>query len=87
MPRSTRWSSTPATACAALELAYRIKLLCTADLCFQAAKTYDLEAWAPGCQEWLEVSSCSTVKDFQARRANLRYRREPGARPGASRTS
>jgi seryl-tRNA synthetase len=64
-----------------LGLAYRVKLLCTADLGFQSAKTYDLEAWAPGCQEWLEVSSCSTVKDFQARRAGLRYRREPGGRP------
>jgi seryl-tRNA synthetase len=64
-----------------LGLAYRVKLLCAADLGFQSAKTYDLEAWAPGCQEWLEVSSCSTVKDFQARRAGLRYRREPGARP------
>jgi seryl-tRNA synthetase len=64
-----------------LGLAYRVKLLCAADLGFQSAKTYDLEVWAPGCQEWLEVSSCSTVKDFQARRAGLRYRREPGARP------
>jgi seryl-tRNA synthetase len=64
-----------------LGLAYRIKLLCTADIGFQSAKTFDVETWAPGCQEWLEVSSCSTVKDFQARRANLRYRREAGARP------
>jgi seryl-tRNA synthetase len=64
-----------------LGLAYRVKLLCTADLGFQSAKTFDLETWAPGCQEWLEVSSCSTVKDFQARRAGLRYRREPGGRP------
>jgi seryl-tRNA synthetase len=64
-----------------LGLAYRVKLLCTADLGFQSAKTYDLDAWAPGCQEWLEVSSCSTVKEFQARRAGLRYRREAGGRP------
>jgi seryl-tRNA synthetase len=64
-----------------LGLAYRVKLLCAADLGFQSAKTYDLEAWAPGCQEWLEVSSCSTVKEFQARRAGLRYRREAGGRP------
>jgi seryl-tRNA synthetase len=64
-----------------LGLAYRVKLLCTADLSFQSAKTYDLEAWAPGCQEWLEVSSCSTVREFQARRAGLRFRREAGGRP------
>jgi seryl-tRNA synthetase len=48
---------------------------------FQATKKYDLELWAPGCGEWLEVSSCSNCADFQARRANIRFRREPGAKP------
>ena len=46
-----------------------------------SVKTYDVEMWAPGCREWLEVSSCSTCGDFQARRSNIRYRPEPGARP------
>jgi seryl-tRNA synthetase len=64
-----------------LELPYRVKALCTADIAFQSAKTFDLEVWSPGVGEWLEVSSCSTVRDFQARRANLRFRREPGGRP------
>jgi seryl-tRNA synthetase len=57
-----------------LELAYRVRLLCTAELGFGSSKTYDIEAWAPGCNEWLEVSSCSNCTDFQARRANIRYR-------------
>src|SRR5207253_280150 len=61
-----------------LELPYRQKALCTADISFQSAKTIDLEIWSPGVKEWLEVSSCSTVRDFQARRANLRFRREKG---------
>ncbi|MBN1259668.1 MAG: serine--tRNA ligase [Anaerolineae bacterium] len=65
----------------ALDLPYRIKELCTGDLGFGAAKTYDLEVWAPGQNEWLEVSSCSNATDFQARRANIRYRPEPGAKP------
>jgi seryl-tRNA synthetase len=56
-------------------------LLCTGDIGAAAAKTYDLELWAPGQEEWLEVSSCSNVEAFQARRANLRYRPEPQARP------
>ncbi len=64
-----------------LGLAYRVLQLCTGDLGFASAKTYDLEVWAPGCQEWLEVSSCSNCTDFQARRANLKYRPEPGAKP------
>ncbi|MCH7705870.1 MAG: serine--tRNA ligase [Chloroflexi bacterium] len=64
-----------------LGLAYRVLQLCTGDLGFQSAKTYDLEVWAPGCQEWLEVSSCSNCTDFQARRSNIRFRREPGSRP------
>lgn len=64
-----------------LGLPYRVLQLCTADLGFQAAKTYDIEVWAPGSGEWLEVSSCSTCTDFQARRANVRYRPAVGARP------
>ncbi len=64
-----------------LGLAYRVKLLCTADLGFAARLTYDIEVWAPGVQEWLEVSSVSNVGDFQARRANIKFRREPGAKP------
>jgi seryl-tRNA synthetase len=55
--------------------------MCTGDLGFQAAKKYDLEVWAPAVEEWLEVSSISNCTDFQARRANLRYRPEPGAKP------
>jgi seryl-tRNA synthetase len=64
-----------------LGLPFRTKLLCTGDLGFGSAKTYDIEVWAPGVGEWLEVSSCSNVEAFQARRANLRYRPEPGAKP------
>ncbi len=67
--------------CRRLEIPYRLVEMCTGDLGFQAAKKYDLELWAPGVQEWLEVSSVSNVTDFQARRANLRYRPEPKARP------
>ncbi len=66
--------------CRLLGIPYRVKLLCTGDLGFGARKTYDLEMWAPGCNEWLEVSSCSNVGDFQARRSNIRFRREVGAR-------
>jgi len=64
-----------------LGLPLRTKLLCTGDIGFGSAKTYDIEVWAPGQGEWLEVSSCSNVEAFQARRANLRYRPEPGAKP------
>ena len=67
--------------CQRLGLAYRILSLCAGDIGFQSAKTYDIEVWSPGCEEWLEVSSCSTCEDFQARRSNLRYRPETGARP------
>jgi seryl-tRNA synthetase len=55
--------------------------MCTGDLSFTAAAKFDIELWAPGVQEWLEVSSCSAFMDFQARRANIRYRPEPGAKP------
>ena len=66
--------------CAELGLTYRINQLCTGDLGFGARITYDIEVWAPGCGEWLEVSSISNVGDFQARRANIRYRPEDGRR-------
>jgi seryl-tRNA synthetase len=72
--------------CAALGLTYRVKQLCTADIGFSARMTYDLEVWAPGCGEWLEVSSVSNCGDFQARRANVRLRRENGARPELAHT-
>jgi len=64
-----------------LELPYRVKQLCTGELGFAAAKAYDLDVWAPGIKEWLEVSSCSNCTDFQSRRANIRYRPHPGAKP------
>jgi len=67
--------------CQKLELPYRIKQLCTADLGFAAMKSYDIEVWAPGCEEWLEVSSCSDCGEFQARRANIRYRPTTDAKP------
>lgn len=66
--------------CSQLGLAYRVVELCTGDLGFAARKTYDVEVWSPGCNEWLEVSSLSNCGDFQARRANARYRAEKGGR-------
>ncbi len=70
-----------AAVCRALGIPHRVVQMCTGDLNFQAAKKYDLEMWAPGCGEWLEVSSVSNCEDFQARRANTRFRRAKGARP------
>lgn len=67
--------------CRYLYIPYRVVQLCTAELGFAARKAYDIEMWAPGCGEWLEVSSCSNCGDFQARRANIRYRPEPEAKP------
>jgi seryl-tRNA synthetase len=64
-----------------LGLPYRVKLLAAGDTGFSSAKTYDLEAWAPGVGAWLEVSSCSTFTDFQARRANIRFRPGKGEKP------
>jgi seryl-tRNA synthetase len=61
----------------ALGLPYRIRLLCTGSIGFHSAKTYDIETYAPGMDQWLEVSSCSDFKDFQARRAMIKFRREP----------
>ena len=66
--------------CAALGLPYRVKQLCTGDLGFGARMTYDIEVWSPGLQEWLEVSSVSNVGDFQARRANIKYRPAEGGK-------
>ena len=67
--------------CRALGIAHRVVQLCTGDLGFTSLMSFDIELWAPGCGEWLEVSSCSNCGDFQARRANIRFRREKGARP------
>jgi len=67
--------------CRLLGLTYRTKVLCTGDMGFASTKTYDIEVWAPGQDEWLEVSSCSNVETFQARATNIRFRPEPGAKP------
>ncbi|HHS98376.1 MAG TPA: serine--tRNA ligase [Chloroflexi bacterium] len=67
--------------CRRLQIPHRVVEICTGDLGFTVTKTYDIEMWAPGCGEWLEVSSVSNCEDFQARRANIRYRPEPGAKP------
>jgi seryl-tRNA synthetase len=64
-----------------LGLPYRVVVLSTGDMGFSAAKTYDIEVWLPGQQAYREISSCSNCTDFQARRAGLRYRPEPGAKP------
>lgn len=67
--------------CRALELPFRRLEIVTGDLGFSATKKYDIEVWSPGCQEWLEVSSCSNCETFQARRANIKYRPSDGKRP------
>jgi len=64
-----------------LELPYRVVVLCTGDLGFAAAKTYDIEVWAPGQNRYVEISSCSNFEDYQARRANIRYRPKGGGKP------
>lgn len=64
-----------------LGLPYRVVVLCTGDLGFGAAKTYDIEVWAPGQNRFVEISSCSNFEDFQARRANIRYRPKGGGKP------
>ena len=64
-----------------LDLPYRVVALCTGDMGFASLKTYDLEVWMPGMNKYVEISSCSNCGDFQARRGQIRYRREPGARP------
>jgi seryl-tRNA synthetase len=67
--------------CQKLELPYRVLQLCTGDLGFASMKSYDIQMWAPGCGEWLEISSCSNCGDFQARRTNIRYRPAFDAKP------
>ena len=67
--------------CRRLGLPYRVVEMCTGDLSFTAARKFDVEVWAAGCGEWLEVSSCSGFGEFQARRADLRYRPEGGGAP------
>ncbi|MGO9268261.1 MAG: serine--tRNA ligase [Candidatus Binataceae bacterium] len=69
-----------AAVCRGLKIPFRVLQLCTADLSFASAATYDLEMWAPGLGEWLEVSSCSNCTDFQMRRANIRYRPQKGGK-------
>ena len=64
-----------------LGLHYRVSLLCTGDMGFASAKTYDLEVWLPGQDAFREISSCSNFEDFQARRAQIRFRAEPGGKP------
>ena len=66
--------------CRRLEIPFRVVQLCTADISFASAATYDIEMWAPGLGEWLEVSSCSNCTDFQMRRANIRYRPQKGGK-------
>ncbi len=67
--------------CRRLGLRHRIVEMCTGDLSFTAARKFDVEVWAAGCQEWLEVSSCSNFRDFQARRAGIRFRPVGGGKP------
>jgi seryl-tRNA synthetase len=67
--------------CRALQIPFRRLEIVTGDLGFSATKKYDIEMWAPGCAEWLEVSSCSNTEAFQARRANIRYRAEGQKKP------
>ncbi|MBA3377999.1 MAG: serine--tRNA ligase [Chloroflexia bacterium] len=64
-----------------LKLPYRVLNLSTGDMTFSSAHTYDIETWAPGSGEWLEISSCSLFRDYQARRANLRFRPDGGGKP------
>jgi seryl-tRNA synthetase len=67
--------------CQKLGLPYHVIQLCSGDMGFAAAKTFDIEIWSEGCREWLEVSSCSNCGDFQARRANVRYRPDSESKP------
>ena len=67
--------------CNYLELPYRVMSMCTADLGFTAAKKYDIEVWIPSFSTYREISSCSNFEDFQARRANIRFRRDKKGKP------
>ena len=69
-----------------LELPYRVVTLCTGDIGFSSAKTYDIEVWLPGQDTYREISSCSNFEDFQARRAKIRYRPSSGDKPRALHT-
>jgi seryl-tRNA synthetase len=69
-----------AEVCRRLKIPFRVLQLCTADLGFASAATYDIEMWAAGLGEWLEVSSCSNCTDFQMRRSNIRFRRQKGGK-------
>ena len=64
-----------------LNLPYRVILLCSGDMGFSSAKTYDIEVWLPSFEKYREISSCSNFEDFQARRANIKFRREAKAKP------
>lgn len=64
-----------------LNIPYRVVLLCTGDMSFSSAKTYDIEVWSPGERKWLEASSCSNFEDFQARRMNIRFKRDKKSKP------
>ncbi|MDD3874639.1 MAG: serine--tRNA ligase [Methanosarcina sp.] len=64
-----------------LEIPYRVVMLCTGDLGFSSALTYDIEVWMPSYERYVEISSCSNFESYQARRANIRFRREPGSKP------
>jgi seryl-tRNA synthetase len=64
-----------------LKIPYKILLLCSGDLSFSAANCYDIETWSPAENKWLEASSCSNFEDFQARRANIRFRRQDSKKP------
>ena len=64
-----------------LEIPYHVVTLCSGDIGFTAAKTYDIEVWLPSCNMYREISSCSNVEDYQARRANIRFRRDSKAKP------
>jgi seryl-tRNA synthetase len=76
------WMTARAEVCLQrLGLPYRVKLMATGDMGFTQAKKYDLEVWAPGVEDWLEVSSISNFRDYQARRMQIRYRPEKGAKP------
>ena len=65
----------------ALNIPYRVLLLCSGDMSFASAKTYDIEVWSPGEKTWLEASSCSNFEDFQARRSSIRFKRTPQSKP------
>ena len=75
------WCRMPRMCASSWSCPTRVVQLCAGELGFASAKSYDLEMWAPGCREWLEVSSCSNCTDFQARRSGIRYRPEGGGRP------